>query len=416
MLSDEVINRVIERLVLRIEEGNSYVLEQIGKSIKKIGVLSPSKAQQLGQIIKYGGDYDKITKKLAQITELNIKDIYEIFDEVAQSDYQFAKQFYDYRGIKYIPYEENHALQNQVKAIASITAGQYLNMAHTLAFTKKINGKIIYTPLARAYQEALDKAILNVIQGKNAFQEEMYKTIKELGSSGLKTVNYSTGKSLRLDTAVRMNMQTALRDLRYEMQKQYGEQFKYDGYELTAHINPAPDHEEAQGRQYSIKEYNKLQSDGVAHDYTGKEIDMRTKYGHRRIREYNCQHYEFPIILGVSKPEYTAEQLQEIIDNNHEGFELDGKHYTNYEGTQLQRQLETAIRKEKDKQIIAKASYNEAKPEENYKFKQAIDESQKKITQLTKKYRELSEKSGLPTRMQRMRVPGYRRVAKSKLK
>ena len=51
MLSDEVIEKVIERLTRRIEQTNTYVLEQIGKSIKKIGALSPSKAQQLIQII-----------------------------------------------------------------------------------------------------------------------------------------------------------------------------------------------------------------------------------------------------------------------------------------------------------------------------------------------------------------------------
>lgn len=400
MLSDEVIDRVIERLVLRIEEGNSYVLEQIGKSIKEIGTLSPSKARQLGQILKYGGDYNKITQKLAEITELNIKEIYEIFEEVAKSDYQFAKQFYDYKGVNYIPYEENIALKNQVRALASITAGEYLNMANTLAFTKRVNGKIVYTDLSRTYQETIDKAILSVSQGKNTFQEEMYKTIKEFAESGIKTVNYATNRSMRLDSAVRMNLQTGLRDLRYETQKQFGEEFGADGYEITAHINPAPDHEEVQGRQFSISEYNNLQINGVARDYKNKIIDIRNKHGHRPIREYNCRHYEFPIVLGVSKPEYSSDELQEIIDNNHDGFELDGKHYTNYEGTQLQRHLEVAIREQKDQQIIGRAADN----------MQLVDEAQKKITQLTRKYRELSEVSGLPTKMQRMRVPGYRRT------
>ena len=131
MLSDEVLNKVIERITSRIEQGNTYVLEQIGKSIKKIGTLSPSKAQQLGQILKYGGNFDKIVEKLAKITELNVQDIYEIFEEVAKSDYAFAKQFYDYKGVKYIPYEENIALQNQVKALARITANEYVIFSNT---------------------------------------------------------------------------------------------------------------------------------------------------------------------------------------------------------------------------------------------------------------------------------------------
>ena len=114
----------------------------------------------------------------------------------------------------------------------------------------------------------------------------------------------------------------------------------------------------------------------------------------------NCYHTIFPIVIGASKPEYTNEQLQEIIDNNNKGFELDGKHYTNYEGTQLQRNLERKIREQKDIQILAKTSNN----------KELISESQKNITQLTRKYNELNTVSGLPKKLDRLKVSGYRRT------
>ena len=402
MLSEETIDKVIERLVNRIEEGNTYVLEQIGKSIKKIGTLSPSKAQELAQILRYGGDYDKIVKKLAEITELNVKDINEIFKEVAKNDYNFAKQFYDYRGIKYIPFEENIPLQREIQALANITAGEYRNLTRTLAFTKQINGRIVYTDLARTYQDTLDKAVLSVSQGKTTFQEQMYSTIKELGSSGIKTVDYASGRSMRLDSAVRMQMKGALRNLHNETQKIFGEEFDSDGIEISVHTNPAPDHAEVQGRQFSNEEFDKFQNDIDAIDYKGKLFPAEFE-GHdrRSISEYNCYHYTFAIVLGVNKPEYSDKELKEIISNNNKGFELDGKHYTMYEGTQLQRQLETEIRKQKDIQIMAKASGND----------QLVGEAQQKITQLTQKYKELSDVSGLPTKMERTRVSGYKRVA-----
>jgi predicted RecB family endonuclease len=358
-------------------------------------------------VLKYGGDYDKIVDKLAEITELNVKDIYKIFDEVAKNDYNFAKQFYDYRGKKFIPYEENIVLQQQVRAIANITAGEYRNLTRSLAFTKRVNGRIVYTDLARTYQDTLDKAVLSVVQGKNTFQEQMYSTIKELANSGIKSVNYGTNRSMRLDSAVRMQMKGALRNLHNETQEIFGKEFGADGVEISVHGNPAPDHAEVQGRQFSNEEFNKFQNDIDAVDYTGKlfpaEFDGHDR---RSISEYNCYHYTFAIVLGVSEPEYSNKELQEIINNNNKGFELDGKHYTNYEGTQLQRQLETEIRKAKDTQIMAKASGNN----------ELIDESQQRITQLTRKYKELSDISGLPTKVQRLRVSGYRRVAKSKLK
>lgn len=407
MLSEEVIEKVIERLTRRIEQGNTYVLQKIGESIKKIGTLSPSQAQQLYQIIRYGGDYDKIIKKLTEITNLNEKDIYKIFDEIAKNDYNYAKQFYEYRNKKFIPYDENVALKRQVRALAKITADEYRNLSKTMAFTKKVNGKVVYTPLARAYQDTLDKAILSVSEGKTAFQEQMYSTIKELAESGIKTANYSTGRTMRLDSAVRMQMKGALRNLHNEIQEQVGKEFDADGVEISVHSHPAPDHAEVQGRQFSNEEFNKFQNDIDAKDYKGKLFPAEYKGRDRRsISEYNCYHYTFSIVLGVSKPEYTDEQLQEIINDTNQKIEFEGKQYDKYQCTQLQRQIELAIRKQKDVQITAKASGDN----------KLILESQMRITQLTRKYMDLSKASGLPTKMERMRVPSYKRVAKSKLK
>ena len=50
MLSEEIIDKLVERLVNRIEQGNAYVLEKIGKSIKAIKDISPSQIHQLNQI------------------------------------------------------------------------------------------------------------------------------------------------------------------------------------------------------------------------------------------------------------------------------------------------------------------------------------------------------------------------------
>ena len=408
MIDERLIDKLVERLVDRIEEGNTYTLQKIGESIKKIGALSPSKAQQLGQILKYGGNFDKIVEKLAKVTDLNVADIYEIFEEVAKSDYQFAKQFYDYKGVKYIPYEQNIALQRQVKALARITANEYINFSNTLAFTKRDKlGRVVYTDLARTYQDTLDKAILSVAQGKNTFDEQMYSTIKELASSGLKTVDYASGRSVRLDSSVRQHLKGALRNLHNETQAVFGEEFGSDGVEISVHINPAPDHAEVQGRQFSKEEFEKFQNDQDAVDYTGKLFTSEHE-GHdrRSISEYNCYHYTFDIVLGVSKPNYSEEELQQIIDDNNKGFELDGEHYTNYQGTQMQRKLETEIRKQKDIQIMAKASGD----------KELVAESQQKITQLTHKYKQLSDISGLPTKMERMRVSGYKRTSVKKMK
>ena len=185
----------------------------------------------------------------------------------------------------------------------------------------------------------------------------MQSTLKQLSSSGVRKIEYESGYSRRLDTFARQNILDGMRQVTNESQKLLGKEFDSDGVEISVHENPAPDHELVQGRQFSNKEFNNFQNDRKAIDYTGMVFEPEFKWHDRRsISEYNCYHYIFSIVLGVSKPQYSDKQLQKIIDDKNKTFEFDGKTYNIYEGTQLQRKVETAIRQEKDTQILAKAS------------------------------------------------------------
>ena len=393
MLSQEVEERLAEHLTARIEEANSYILKRIGEAIKQISTLTPSQAYQLGNILKYGGTYNEIAKELARVSGKNVQDIYKIFEEVAKNNKQFAKQFYKYRGIDYIPYKKDIALQNMVRSLASITADMYRNISNTSVIGFIQDGT--FKQLQQVYQDTIDKAILSISQGKQDFYSSMRQTLKELGGSGL--VQYESGRTRRLDSAVRMNILDGMRALNNETSRRFGEEYNADGIEISVHSKPAPDHADIQGRQFSIEEYNKLENGDIATDYQGNKYDGADK---RHIGEYNCYHKIFSIVLGVSKPEYTDKQLNDIRESNLSGFEFEGKHYTMYEGSQLQRRIELNIRKQKDTQILAKASGDT----------ELIEQSQNKIRLLTSKYNDLCKASGLLPKKQRMQVAGYRKV------
>ena len=409
-MNEETIELLTERLVNRINMANELFLTKIGESVKKIRGLTPTQAHQLIQILKYGGNYEEIINEISRLTNLNIQDIDAIFNEMAKKDYLFAEQFYKYRGVEYVPYNQNKALLRQVNALASITKQEMFNYARTtnLGYSiRDLQGNVKFIGLKETYNRVLDEAVLNVGTGVDTFDNAMSKIMKEVGGSGLKTVDYASGRSIRLDSMARMHLKGALRTLHNEIQKQVGEEFGFDGYEISVHSNPAVDHEKTQGRQFSIEEYEKLNNGLEAKDYKGNTytLDHDHKNGFRPISTMNCYHYVFSIILGVNKPEYSEEQLQKIIDDNDKGAIIDGKHYTNYEITQLQRSFERRIREQKDIQILAKASGN----------KELVKESQDRITQLTNKYKEISKISGLPTRMDRLKVAKYRRISAKKL-
>ena len=76
-----------------------------------------------------------------------------------------------------------------------------------------------------------------------------------------------------------------------------------------------------------------------------------------------------------------------------------GKEYTKYQATQVQRRFETAIRQQKDRQIMAKSSGD----------LQEVGKAQQKITQLTREYNNFSKSVGLNTYKNRLTVSGYKR-------
>lgn len=404
MLSQEVIEQLSDIFVKRVNKVNTFTLKTIArqlKAIKNIKDLRPTEVNKLVNLLKYGGDYNKIEKQLAKMSNLNKRDIDKIFKNTAKKNQQFAKKFYEYRNKPFIPLEKNNALLQQVEAIADVTKNTYRNIGNTRAigFTKKVGNKKIFVPLKEAYQEAIDEGITAVIQDKATMGDELRRIVKELSSSGLKYVEFESGYHRRLDSQVSMNLKDGLAQLTQSINLTFGEEFDADGVEISVHYNPAPDHAEVQGHQFTNDEFYKFQNDMDSQDVNGKKYPKEHE-GHdrRSIGQYNCYHNIFPIIVGVDTPVYTQEQLQKIIDDNLQGIEYNGKHYTRYEGDQLMRKYELEIRKAKEQQIMQV----EIGDDEN-----EILKTQKSIKKMTKKYKQLCGLMGYKMNYEMIKVDGF---------
>ncbi|MDO4547532.1 MAG: hypothetical protein Q4D04_05515, partial [Clostridia bacterium] len=149
------------------------------------------------------------------------------------------------------------------------------------------------------------------------------------------------------------------------------------GVELSAHALCAQDHLPYQGKQFSNGEYAKLQA--------------RLK---RPIGMWNCRHMATPILLGISQPAYTPEQLRRFEENSREKIEIDGVSKTRYEWSQEQRKIETAIRWQKDAANLARASGDDP----------LRRECQDNVRRLNRVYDRVTDKAGLRAEKERMRV------------
>lgn len=408
MLSEELQEKLLSVFDKRFQDYNTKVLKELGNVIKQFKDLTPSQAYKLGQQLKYNTTIKDLLDELSKISGLSADDLKKVLEKVAKENIGFADTYYKARGLETPIYSENKALQRLVSSVYKVSGAEFKNISKTTGFRLLgDNGKHLLLNIDETYKEVIDRCIVAVSQGKETYQQAMRSTLRQLSSSGVRKIEYKSGYSRRLDSSVRMNILDSIRQVSNESQKLFGEEFDSDGIEISVHQNPAPDHELVQGRQFSNEEFEKFQNDEQAVDYTGMVFEPEFE-GHdrRSISEYNCYHYVFSIVLGVSKPQYSNKQLKEIIDNANKKTTFDGKEYTQYELTQLQRRIETAIREAKDTQILARAS------EDN----ELVLQSQTRITQLTTKYKQLCNISGLPNKLStRASVPNYRRISKKKL-
>lgn len=396
MQDEQKLDKVLERFYNRYNKYNTKVLQTLGNVVKQFDGISPSEAHILAQELKLGFDVNELLLELSKISGKSIKDIEVLFDKVAKENVEFSEVYYKAKNKEYVKYEDNIQLKNMVESIKKQTDGLFTNLANSqnIGFSlKDSQGNVTYKPLANVYNDLIDEAVYNVSTGVTDYQSAMRNTIRQLADSGIKVheekIAYKSGYNRRIDSSVRQNVLVGLRQVNIGIQEEIGKDFGADGVELSAHYPCAEDHLEIQGKQYSNENFEKLNN----------ELD-------RPIGTYNCRHFVFSIILGVNEPSYTDKQLKEMKDESLEKISYEGKEYTKYEATQIQRKLETAIRQQKDRQIIAQASGD----------KEEVSKAQSRITQLTKEYNDFSNAAGLDTYKNRLTVSGYRRVAKSKLK
>lgn len=396
MKDDKKLELLLERFYQRYNKYNTKVLEKMGETIKKFDGISPTNAHKIAQQLKYGADMDDLMAELSRLSGKSIKDIEEAFDLVAEENVAFAEVYAKAKNMEFIDYKDNNQLKRLVKGIAGETNATFKNISRAKAIgfvLKDADGNKIFKDLKKTYNDLIDEAVFNVITGTSDYQSAMRGVMKQLADSGVKIheekVGYKSGYNVRIDSAVRQNVLTGIRQVNLEVQKQVGRDFGADGVEISAHSPCAEDHLPIQGKQYSNAEFKKLNGNLE-----------------RPIGEYNCRHFVFSIVLGVNQPSYSNKILNEMNRESQSIIEYEGKKYTAYEATQVQRKLETAIRKEKDRQIIARASGD----------KDGVSIAQSNITTLTSKYNDFSKNAGLDTYKNRLSVSGYKRTSVKNMK
>jgi hypothetical protein len=289
---------------------------------------------QINRLYELGVSKDEINSLIQSTLDVSDDEIDRIYDEVVKSGYARNEELYTSKGKEYIPYAENKQLQQLVKAVKNQTKSEYRNITGSLGFAvRNADNTLSFTPLADFYQRTLDNGLMQIASGAVDYNTVLKKAVKAMTDSALRTVDYASGWSNRVDVAARRALMTGFNQVVAKVNEDNAEQLGTEYFEVSYHRGARPTHQVWQGRVYSKKELETVCGLGTVTGLCGA----------------NCYHSYSPFIKGIDTPTYSDEELDRMNEEENTPKEYNGKTYTAYEAQQRQRQLETAMRADRQK-------------------------------------------------------------------
>ena len=321
MLTPEYLNNIEFNDV--VELYNKLNIEIIADIISRISIMDDITAvskEQMKILLQTNGTeiFNKALEKTSLLTRETKNALKLLFKNMAKEDIQGYEELYKYREKPFKLSETQYNILNQGLKQTNKTLK---NMTNTIAFQSQ-----------QAYVNAVDEAYMKVICGAFDYTSAINTAVQQLADKGI-TLKDKLGRNIQLETAVRRNVLSGIHTTANNINRNIETELGCDGYEVTAHLGARPSHAEEQGKQFAI---NKKDASKYGLELWSDVAEL--------WEEYNCRHSYFGIILGVSEPVYTNNELEKLKNAT---VTLNGKQVPYYKATQRQRQFESDIRNTK---------------------------------------------------------------------
>lgn len=337
MLAPDYLDHAPDALVALWQEVEDTILRDVARRIGKMDALTPTANWQLWRYQQTEAVRKDVVKLLARYTGKSEAEIRRLMKEAATAALEAEDEIYYHYGKEPTPFEESTPLQNLLNAGYRQTAGSFSNLTATTANT-----------VSGAFEQALDRAWLQVSSGAFDYKTAVKRAVDGLADS-MPYVTYPSGHRDTLEVACRRAVLTGVNQTGAKLQEARMDEMGASFVEVTAHGGARPSHAVWQGRRYHR---------GGAVDYLGQhyeDFESATGYGTGAgLCGWNCRHTFFVVFpeLG-SPPAWTQESLEAL---NARDIEYDGRLYTRYEISQMQRARERAVRKWKRRYLAEDAA------------------------------------------------------------
>lgn len=316
------------------------VMEDIVRRIRKTKKITSTADWQINRLQILGNSSEDIEKMLKDTLDASYPEMFELYDQVIDWEYVRNKDVYEQINAQFIPFEENEELQQLTDALIQQTDDDLRNITQSLGFYLDYgNGKLVLTPLAEVYQSYLDAACMDIVSGAFDYNNVLRRTVSQMTNSGLRQIDYASGRGNRVDVAARRAVMTGITQLAGKISDMNAERLGTEYFEIAWHAGARPTHAVWQGRVWSKEQLVTVCGLGTVTGLEGA----------------NCYHERYPFIPGISERNWTDEWLEKKDREENTPKEYNGKEYTLYEAKQRQRQMETTMRAQREKVQLLQA-------------------------------------------------------------
>lgn len=313
-LHANIVNRIVERIMLRIGRGEEYLLTSYDKwqieTLQEAGVL-----------------LEKIQKEIAHATKEEEKEIAEAFEDAGVKAIEYDDKIYKAAGLSPVTLWESPYMVRLMQSSYEATFGEWVNFTRTTAEASQ-----------RLFINVMDKAYNLVSSGAVSYTQAVKEALDEVVKDGV-TISYQTNTGRihtdTIETATLRCVRTGIGQMSAEICLERMKEVGCNLVLVSSHLGARPSHAEWQGKVYSL--------DG------NKYPELRTSTGYGTVTGLagaNCRHNISPYFEGMENP--------------FEKYDSD-ENKKNYEIEQRQRLLERRIRKTKREVLNNKTALDNCK-------------------------------------------------------
>ena len=332
-MRDDYKEKIASKIAARYIGLEEQILQDIARRIKKTGEITSTADWQINRLRILGYSSEDIEREIKKTLDASYPEMFELYDKVIDWEYVRNKDIYEQINAEFILFEKNEQLKQITDAIIRQSLEDLENVTKSLGFYLDYNGKKVLTPLSQVYSNYLDNACYDIVTGAFDYGSVLRRVVTQLTNSGLRKIEYGSGYASRVEVAARRAVMTGVTNLTGEIADYNAKKLGTEYFEVEWHAGARPTHAVWQGQVWTKEQLYSVCGLGTVTGLLGA----------------NCYHTYYPFFLGISQRNWSDDWLEEQNRKESKPKEFRGKAYTLYEAKQRQRQMETAMRAQREK-------------------------------------------------------------------